>query len=310
MTTPMLAAALRLYPASYRAERGAEIAAVYADATSGAGRLAAARETAGIAGYGLRLRTGLTSASPAGHLLATAAPMVLAVGAAMALLDLAALTAAGPSVVMGRGSGFVPALVADAAQIAAAVAVLAGRWAVARLMVVPVLLGAAGSGLQLYAWLTAPSVGPFGSVVVQVVAQVLPPLIWAVLVLGAPPDLLGRVRPRRAALGGAVAFAALLLDHAFNNFAMGPATPVVVLLLSVAPAVLGLAVMARGRRLPAAVVVALLPVTAAEDLWGLFVVLGAARAFAVALVGAAVLGAATALVFRRSRSVERPPAAR
>ena len=60
-TSRGLRLALRVYPAAYRAERGEEITAVHADLTEGAGKLATARETAGVAAYGLRVRTGLTA---------------------------------------------------------------------------------------------------------------------------------------------------------------------------------------------------------------------------------------------------------
>lgn len=72
----VLRAALRLYPADYRRERGDEIAAVVAENTVGAGPVALVREAADLAAYGLRLRLGLTATSPGGRLATLAAPLV------------------------------------------------------------------------------------------------------------------------------------------------------------------------------------------------------------------------------------------
>lgn len=71
-----------LYPAAYRRQHGAEIAATL-DVTSGVGRLEALRETAAVAGHALRMRTGLDSARPAGRVLAALIPCIVAVAASL-----------------------------------------------------------------------------------------------------------------------------------------------------------------------------------------------------------------------------------
>ncbi|MGW4893699.1 hypothetical protein ACWEQL_15755 [Kitasatospora sp. NPDC004240] len=69
-------AALRLYPAKYRRERGEELADVFAEATEGAGPLATVREASSLGAYGLRMSLGLAPTSPGGRIAALAAPMV------------------------------------------------------------------------------------------------------------------------------------------------------------------------------------------------------------------------------------------
>ncbi|MCU7823343.1 hypothetical protein [Kitasatospora sp. DSM 101779] len=310
MTTRPFTAAMRLYPAAYRAERGPELSTVYADTTAGAGRLAAARELAGIAGYGLRLRTGLTSAAPGGRLLAAAAPLVLAAGAGTVLPDLLMLA------LENRWGAPVPGadrwlfLLVAVGQLAAAAAGLAGRWAAARLLVLPVVLGVAGLACLRIGHVMSPASPRFGvATVVWLGSALLPPLIWSALVLAAPPDLLPRPSVRRV-LGAAVLAAASLELYSEFSPLLHSGSEVFLLppLLSAALIALGLAAASRGRVLPVAVVLALVPAMAGETLGQLYVVFGYLRSSELVLVAAGGLAASIALLVRRDRSAELPPA--
>ncbi|MEU2628497.1 hypothetical protein [Kitasatospora sp. NPDC007106] len=310
MTTRPFTAAMRLYPAAYRAERGPELAAVYADTTAGAGRLAAARELAGIAGYGLRLRTGLTSAAPGGRLPAAAAPLLLAAGAGTAVPDFLML------VLENRWGAPVPGddrwlfLLVAVGQLAAAAAGLAGRWAAARLLVLPVVLGVAGLAYLRIGHVMSPTYPRFDvATVVWLGATLLPPLIWSALLLAAPPDLLPRPSVRRMLGAAALAAASLELYSEFSPLLHGgPEAFLLPPLLSAALIALGLVAASRGRVLPVAVVLALVPAMAGETLGQLYVVFGNLRSSELVLVAAAGVAASVALLVRRGRSAELPPA--
>ncbi|MEV8094257.1 hypothetical protein [Kitasatospora sp. NPDC085879] len=309
MTTRLLSAALRLYPAAYRAGRGPELAAVYADTTAGAGRLAAARELAGIAGYGLRLRTGLTSAAPGGRLLAVAAPLVLAAGAGTALPDLLLPVLSNPWR-HGLDTQMLLFVLIAAGQFAAAVAGLAGRWTLARFLVLPAVLGALGVAYLRIAQMLSPAFpgSSFGAVV-WLGSTLLPPLIWSVFVLAAPPDLLPRASARRGFGAAALAVGALVLYSGSGLFMHGSSEMfLVVPLVSAGLMALGLAAAARGHHLPVAVVLALLPGMVGENLGRMYVMFGDLQASVLVLVAAVGFVASVALLIRRGRSAELPPA--
>ncbi|MFJ5030621.1 hypothetical protein ACIQB5_21360 [Streptomyces sp. NPDC088560] len=80
--------ALRCPPAAYRARHGAELTAIYAEATAGAGALGRLREAPDVAGHGLRQRTGPGSDRTTGQVLAQAAPLAVAVVAGGSLVNL------------------------------------------------------------------------------------------------------------------------------------------------------------------------------------------------------------------------------
>jgi hypothetical protein len=210
MSDRMLRLVLRLHPAAYRREWGEEIAAVFADTTAGAGRLAAARELLDLAGHGLRSRLGLGSAGRPARLAALAAPF--AVGAAAGftglelfgtalrdlihgypihwLLQAFSFDARYPLYSLGRLGGTSAALL----FLVAALAALGGRWSLTRaLMPVALLLTLAGNVLTFWRERGSPLL-----LVVALCGLCSPQLLWTSVVLAAPRDLLGPTRRRRA----------------------------------------------------------------------------------------------------------------
>ncbi|WUD70812.1 hypothetical protein OG937_03525 [Streptomyces sp. NBC_00510] len=167
-----------LYPAAYRGQHGAEIAATLEDVTSGVGRLEALRETAAVAGHALRMRTGLDSARPAGRVLAALIPCIVAVAASLS----AALLAVWPLDPLPWDGERTYTPLAYAPWPVVLGCLLAGRWAWARIAVGAALAGA-GLSVPVAYW----SGGPAG------LAQNLPTVIGLALasaaVLAAPPDL-------------------------------------------------------------------------------------------------------------------------
>ncbi|WP_395294803.1 hypothetical protein ACF9IK_15565 [Kitasatospora hibisci] len=190
MTDFTLRAALRLYPARYRRERADEIAAVFADTTADAGRLATAREALDLAAYGLRIRTGLTSTAPGGRLAALTAPLAAgaAAGAAAAfqLIEYTWLHLELPA-----AAGDVPFCLVVAAMLVlpvlGAVAALFARWSVARMLAGGTVL-AALAHLALLAVVTA----PWGGLWVAMYAFQFDGafLLWGLVLLAAPKDAL------------------------------------------------------------------------------------------------------------------------
>ncbi|MFI5620472.1 hypothetical protein [Streptomyces sp. NPDC051567] len=310
-----LALALLLYPAAYRADRGPEIAAVHADLTARSGRLATARETAGVAAYGLRLRTGTTSAHTAGRLLAAAAPLVVAaaLGHYLAVTEYVyrpglshqswdTITSVAPSPL---GSTLLKtlylALYLAVLGLWGTVAVTAvrGNWTLARLLAVPAV---AGMLVQAYAFtkldfslsgaLSHPSV---------LIQSAGPPVLWLLLMLAAPGDLLGAVSwrtPRRLAAPLAVLAVAAIEPHLHLDFDVAYLGPV----YAITTVTLGLLLLVGlrwDRMVPATIGLAVLPISLQMGTLVLFPRLGAYAAaemvaiFAATGVLAALLAAAT-----------------
>ncbi len=177
---------LRLYPAHYRREHGEEIAAIYAEATQGATKPARLREAADLTGHALRVRLSLTSANPAGRLLAAAAPYVLAVVCAPALFRL--LRNAAHPIVRQNGAwawavGTGTALALTSAVLCAA----GGRWGSARMLaafgvVTEEIVQWAGMGSYLVYHHCAD--GPAAALV-----NILCPTCVVLILLGCPLDL-------------------------------------------------------------------------------------------------------------------------
>ncbi|MFD8782261.1 hypothetical protein [Kitasatospora sp. NPDC059599] len=254
----VLRAALQLYPAQYRRERGEELTEVFADTTAEGGRAAVAREVLGLAVYGLRVRLGLTGASAAGRLLALAAPMIAGavVGATMvpwlATVDRTTSWLAWDDSLGNQVRAFAPPV----AALLLAVAALLGRWTAVR--ATALVLGVIGLRQLGEAVLTSHFdlwwVGYVGMASLPFVAA-------ALLLVAAPTDLLPRPTGRTAGLVLAAAVAGGLLEAAQNwddtTFPLDRGWVVVML---VAPLLLTFAGL-RGRTVPTAVGVTVLVVT-------------------------------------------------
>ncbi|GAA4860799.1 hypothetical protein [Kitasatospora terrestris] len=265
-------AALRLYPAAYRGERGAELVGVHEEVTADAGRLERLRELGDLAGYGLRLRLGLGAAGLPARLLAVAAPLIAGALAGQALFTAEDVVVADRAyrryALFGDGS---LAMLLDRAGslvlLLAAVAALFGGWAVARAaaLVGMALAVVSGAGLFLA---EAHRVGGTEALL-GVLVDGGPQLLWALMLLAAPRDLLPPVTGRSvAAVCAGALMAGPVLYGAFYGllgwgtlFAadwmmlLGPAFVAIelVLLVAAGPALL------RGRLLPAAALVATAP---------------------------------------------------
>ncbi|MFJ5233334.1 hypothetical protein ACIQBJ_25990 [Kitasatospora sp. NPDC088391] len=310
-----LRTALALYPARYRRDRGAELAEVFADTTEGAGRLATAREALDLAGYGLRMRVGLTTTALGGRLLAVAAPLL-----AGAMVGLSALPGFGDSRLLHvkwaaraglhapwgelpenlavLGLAVVPLLIAAA--------VVTGAWRAARVLAAGVaLLAAVRLGFaavqycdfgQDYYWFF-----------LYEATALVPYLLGGAMLAAAPADLLesrGRTDRLLVLAGAAAGFAVTRAQGGYDTRnLMDGWWPLLLLLL---PLLLVLFA-ARDRLLPAALGLAVLPLTAAFSLFSLWEQVGGMWRLAPAalLVSATLLLAARLLGGgRRERALE------
>ncbi|MHC3458560.1 hypothetical protein [Streptomyces flavovirens] len=176
--SPRPGGVVRLYPAAYRRQHGAEIAATLADIADAEGRWGVRRETAAVAGHALRMRTGLGSARPAGRALAGLTPYVVAVAASLS----AALLVVWPLEPQAWDGERTYTPLAYAPWLAVLGCLIAGRWAWARISAAGALAGAALS-VPLALW----SGGREG--LSQNLPTVLGLAVAATAVLAAPPDL-------------------------------------------------------------------------------------------------------------------------
>ncbi|MEV7213828.1 hypothetical protein AB0O31_12140 [Kitasatospora cineracea] len=301
---------LALYPARYRRDRGAELAEVFADTTAGAGRLATAREALDLAGYGLRLRTGLTSTALGGRLLAAAAPLL-----AGTLFGLVALpgdnrfwrvTAAArsgfgvrwqqlPDNLALLGLTVVPALLALAAVL--------GAWrAVRALAGLVVLLAAVRLGVSVLTanvvpggpWLTEPNIW----LLLLNATALLPYLAAGALILAAPADLLERPSRLLVAVGAGTGLLVTKAQGGYDSWHLMDGWMPLLLLL--APLLLILCA-ARERLLPAAIGLAVLPLTVWFSLFSLWEQVGGVWRLAplAVAVAAGLLLAGQALAVRQ-----------
>ncbi|MEU9041967.1 MULTISPECIES: hypothetical protein [unclassified Kitasatospora] len=263
-----LRAALQLYPAQYRRDRGEELAEVFADTAAAGGRTAVAREVLGLAAYGLRVRLGLTGGSAAGRLLALVAPMIAGavVGATM-VPWLATLERTTSWLAWDDSFGnHVRAFGPPVAALLLGVAALLGRWTAVR--VTALLLGAVGLyDLGGAAWRTS---GLDAWWVGYVGMASLPFVVAALLLVAAPTDLLPRPNLRTAALVLASMAAGGLLEAVQNwddtTFPLDRQWFVVMLIAPVLLTFAGL----RGRMGPAAVGLAVLVLTGPGSLFNIW----------------------------------------
>ncbi|WP_030235087.1 hypothetical protein [Streptomyces sp. NRRL S-350] len=264
----VLRAALQLYPAQYRRERGEELAEVFADTTAAGGRAAVGREVLGLAVYGLRVRLGLTGGSAAGRLLALVAPMIAGavVGATMVpwvtALERTTRWLAWDDSFGNHLRAFGP----PAAALLLGVAALLGRWTAVR--VTAMLLGAVGLyDLGDAAWQTS---GLDVWWVGYVGMASLPFVVAGLLLVAAPTDLLPRPGLRTGGLVLASMVAGGLLEAVQNwddtTFPLDRQWFVVMLIAPVLLTFAGL----RGRMGPAAVGLAMLVLTGPGSLFNIW----------------------------------------
>ncbi|GLW55246.1 hypothetical protein [Kitasatospora phosalacinea] len=294
-----LRAVLALYPARYRRDRGAELAEVFADTTAGTGRLGTAREALDLAAYGLRLRTGLTSTALGGRLLAAAAPLLA--GTLCGLVALPGDTRFWRVADAARSGFDVPwqqlpdrlaLLGLTVVPVLLAVAAALGAWRAARTLAgTVVLLAAVRLGIRLLTadvepggpWLTEADVW----LLLLDATALLPYLAAGALILAAPADLLERPGRLPVAIGAGTGLLVTRAQGGYDSWhLMDGWTP---LLLLLAPLLLILCA-ARGRLLPAALGLAVLPLTAWFSLFSLWEQVGGVwRLAPLAAAGAAGL---------------------
>ncbi|WP_329566585.1 hypothetical protein [Kitasatospora sp. NBC_01266] len=239
--------ALHCYPRRYRIERGAEIADVFAETTEAAGRLARARELYGVAAYGSRLRLGLTSSQPAGRLFGTAAPLVAGAWAGISLLGLYIVLTDGLPI----DHLSVHAVLWYAQYVLAGPALLAAlfdRWTLVR----GIALLAAGATVLLNVGWAAVLMPDGVAYLPGWVLRQAAPLVWPLLLLAAPRDLLdldlrraGR-RGRWPALALAPGAGIVSVVGQTARVASGPLTPWAELGATLALILVTVAVLRRG----------------------------------------------------------------
>ncbi|MER7708528.1 hypothetical protein ABTX81_37290 [Kitasatospora sp. NPDC097605] len=256
-------AALRLYPARYRRERGDELSAVFADSTAGAGRLATVREVFDLGAYGLRMRTGLTASSAVGQLFALAAPLVAGAVAGLCAaytVDQVVNPAWVPAWALPDRIGRVPDFVWFLGQallpLLLVAAVLAGRRREARYAA----FGVAGVGALgvVIAAVQDPSLWSFLLRSGEATPLLLAGLMFAVApqeLMAERPGARGRTAVLAAAVGGGLILTA---EGYYSSFGLLDRDAAVALLLVPAAALL---FAARGRLAPAAIGLAALPMT-------------------------------------------------
>lgn len=261
--------ALRLYPAAYRAEHQRSMVGVFLDATEGAGRLAVAREVVGIAVHGARVRTALTSSRTPGRLATEAAPYAL--GSAAALSVWTALPVQTVQArAWGRMWGIQPyslpgalALVLLALWVLAAATAAVGLWTTARTTAVLAAATALVSAPFVPTSMGPAVHQPAGWVLFVHCTLAVPAVLWALLLLAAPADLLRTVgrRSRRTVPVTTMAVLRLLEGYSTHRSATSPQL--------VVPGIvcLGLVWANRDRLAPAALAVALLPLLLSQQLY-------------------------------------------
>ncbi|MGV9266379.1 hypothetical protein ACWDRR_17135 [Kitasatospora sp. NPDC003701] len=287
-----LRAALQLYPARYRRERGDELAAVFADSTAEADRPTLLREALDLAAYGLRMRARLTAASAAGRLLALAVPLVAGTAAGAGLYpwvndpDLIAWKLDSP---LSSPLMVLAVFGPPVATMLLAVAAVLGHWAAARVLSVAVI----GTGLVGLA--DSLALGHLdGWWVLYSSTSALPFVLSGLLVLAAPGDLLGRPSWQNRALvplGAAVGLLVVTAQGGYDTHYLMNDPWAALLLL--APLLL-VSFAARGLLVPAAIGLAVLPLTvsfslfslweSAGGIWNLLAIGGAGASF-VAVAG-------------------------
>ncbi|MEU2084360.1 hypothetical protein ABZ569_21160 [Streptomyces albus] len=201
--TSRLPLPVRLYPRAYRQANGAETAATYADAVAGARLPARIAEAAGVTGHALRMRARLTSERTFPRVAALAAPLVVAVAAGQSAAQLFRLPGSTPPETLD-GLGQLAGLSVTGAWItgllwcAPLLAVLAGRWSLAKVLGV---VAAVAVVVARLAWFVPRMATLLPDHLASLLLNVgLPQLMWAGLLVAAPRDLLDTSRAGRLLL--------------------------------------------------------------------------------------------------------------
>ncbi|GAB2746680.1 hypothetical protein [Kitasatospora kifunensis] len=319
--------ALLLHPAAYRREHGEELASVFADTTADAGRWTAAREAVDLAGHGMRLRIGLGSDRLPAQLAAQAAPFAVVAAMAGGLASEADFWVKSQqrgelsiALRMYFGTFNLNVLFHEGGlllSLVAAVAAVFGRWTTARLSGLVGLLLTLTNVVMMLPESPTWAEGQWARLVARETVLYGPQVLWVLILLAAPRDLLGPATRRRtwSALAGAVVGGVLLnsalgvgpwlaLDNEPNSVVLAlvlGATELALLAVAV-PALL------RGRYGPAAAALAGSPIV----LLMLFSVIchlwnTGGRSTAVAVFGVAVVLAVVLSRWRPTIPDRRPP---
>ncbi|MER5637183.1 hypothetical protein ABT095_09510 [Kitasatospora sp. NPDC002227] len=252
MTQRALRLALGIHPAGYRREMGAELAAVFADSTAGAGRWATGRELLDLAAHGLRLRLGLGSHGLIARAAGLAAPFAagaLASGLAVDPLLRDLIRPRPYSDPLHPTAPYLLELIAAVLAALTALAAVRGRWTATRLLVPPAMLALLGATVLLL----QDDPGPWKQVVFYGALYCGPRALWMLILLAAPRDLLGpsnRWSALSAVCGLLVGVVLLCVSthsaplRSLEPFLYGPApllallTPVLTLMVATLPGLL------------------------------------------------------------------------
>ncbi|QMU73393.1 hypothetical protein [Streptacidiphilus sp. P02-A3a] len=192
--------ALRLYPAHYRSLHGAELAATATDAAQGGGRWAMLSEAGALAAHGLRLRLRIGPDRPLGQILAWAAPLAVAVDAAVRLAGVVTLLRVLHPLLswnlLQRQFALEPTIAGAALPLLALLALSFGLRQTARLLAVAACATAAVGAALTEHYATSHGDGPMWAATFLPLAG---PVVSTLLLLAAPLGLTPADGPKRAA---------------------------------------------------------------------------------------------------------------
>jgi hypothetical protein len=293
--------ALRAYPAHYRALHGEELAATAADAAQGDGRWAALSEAGALAGHGLRLRLRIGPDRPLGQMLAWAAPLAVAVDAAVRLAGVVTLLRMLHPILswdqLQQQFALDPTIAGAALSLLALLALSSGRRQCARLLSLAACATAAVAAVLIERYANSQGDGPMWSATFLPLAG---PVFCTLLLLAAPLGLTPADGPKRAA----AVPAAFVLAGATGVLASENSSQILVVVLALSLALRS----AEQLRYPAAITALALAPAALYPV--LLVVRGAIRYDAQlrgVLVLAALLAVAGAVMTLRQRTAKEAP---
>ncbi|QMU75098.1 hypothetical protein GXW83_04325 [Streptacidiphilus sp. PB12-B1b] len=219
--------ALRVYPAHYRSMHGDELAATATDAAQGGGRWATLSEAGALAAHGLRLRLRIGPDRPLGQILAWAAPLAVAVDAAVRLANVVTiLRMLHPLLswnLLQRQFALEPTIAGATLSLLALLALSFGLRQTARLLAVAACATAAVAAVLTEHYATSHGDGPMWAATLLPLAS---PALSTLLLLAAPLGLTPADGPKRAAavpaafiLAGAIGV--LLDQHSWQILVSG-----------------------------------------------------------------------------------------